>query len=62
MLAKIWRKLLLLVLIIACLFNVVTKFVKKSSLKDELLSSAKYIQSIQQKNNTKTIENWKKVW
>ena len=57
MLAKIWRKLLLLVLIIACLFNVVTKFVKKSSLKDELLSSAKYIQSIQQKNNTKTIEN-----
>ena len=57
MLAKIWRKLLLFVLIIACLFNVVTKFVKKSSLKDELLSSARYIQSLQQKNNTKTIEN-----
>jgi hypothetical protein len=49
MLAKIWRKLLLLILIIACLFNVVTKLVKKSSLKSELLSSARYIQSLQQK-------------
>ncbi|MBQ3409564.1 MAG: hypothetical protein IJH12_10235 [Clostridia bacterium] len=49
MLAKIWRKLLLFILIIACLFNVVNKLVKKSSLKDELLSSAKYIQSLQQK-------------
>lgn len=49
MLAKIWRKLLLLILIVACLFNVVTKFVKKSSLKAELLSSARYIQSLQQK-------------
>ena len=49
MLAKIWRKLLMFVLIIACLFNVVTKFVKKSTLNDELLSSARYIQSIQQK-------------
>ena len=49
MLAKIWRKLLLFVLIVLCLFNVVTKFVKKSSLKAELLSSAKYVQSLQQK-------------
>ncbi|MBP3707913.1 MAG: hypothetical protein J6J36_04830 [Clostridia bacterium] len=49
MLAKIWRKLLLFILIVACLFNVITKFVKKSSLNDELLSSAKYIQSLQQK-------------
>ena len=49
MLAKIWRKLLMFVLIVACLFNVVTKFVKKSTLNDELLSSARYIQSIQEK-------------
>lgn len=49
MLAKIWRKLLLFILIVACLFNVITKFVKKSSINDELLSSAKYIQSLQQK-------------
>lgn len=49
MLAKIWKKLLVFILIIACLFNVITKFVKKSSLKDELLTSARYVQSLQQK-------------
>lgn len=49
MLAKIWKKLLMFILIVACLFNVVTKFVKKSSLKDELLTSARYVQSLQQK-------------
>ncbi len=49
MLAKIWKKLLLFILIILCLFNVITKFVKKSSLKDELVSSARYVQSKQQK-------------
>ena len=49
MLAKIWKKLLMFILIIACLFNVITKFVKKSSLKYELLTSARYVQSLQQK-------------
>ena len=49
MLEKIWKKLLMFILIIACLFNVITKFVKKSSLKDELLTSARYVQSLQQK-------------
>ena len=49
MLAKILKKLLMFILIIACLFNVITKFVKKSSLKDELLTSARYVQSLQQK-------------
>ena len=49
MLAKIWRKLLMFILIVACLFNVVNKLVKKSSLKSELLSSARYVQSLLQK-------------
>lgn len=49
MLAKIWRKLLLFILIVLCLFNVTTKLVKKSSLKDELVTSAKYVQSLQEK-------------
>jgi len=44
MLAKIWKKVLMLILIIACLFNVVTKLVNNLSLEDELLSSAQYIQ------------------
>ena len=48
MLAKIWRKLLFIILIIACLFNVVTKLVKNLSIEDELLSSAQYIQDQQE--------------
>lgn len=50
MLAKIWKKVLMLILIIACLFNVITKFVKKSSLKDELATSARYVYNL---NNEK---------
>ncbi len=50
MLAKIWKKLLMLILIIACLFNVITKFVKKSSLTDELSTSARYVNNL---NNEK---------
>ncbi len=42
--AKIWKKLLLAILIIACLFNVVSKIVKRYSLKDELESAAQYIE------------------
>ena len=44
MVAKIWKKLLLFILIIACLFNVVIKLVSKSSLEQELQSSAVYIE------------------
>ena len=43
MLAKIWKKMLLAILIIACLFNVVSKLVNKVSLNKELLSSAQYM-------------------
>lgn len=52
MLAKMWKKVLLIVVILACLFNVVTKIVKKTSLEQELRSSAQYMQE-QQKENTK---------
>ena len=44
MIAKIWKKVLFLILIIACLFNVVNKLVHKASLEQELQSSAEYIQ------------------
>ena len=47
MLAKIWKKLLMFILIIACLFNVITKLVNNLSLEAELLSSAQYIQDEQ---------------
>ena len=44
MVAKIWKKVLFVILIIACLFNIVNKLVHKASLEEELQSSADYIQ------------------
>ncbi len=46
MLGKIWKKVLFLVLIIACMFNIIIKLVNKASLEKELLSSAQYMQQI----------------
>lgn len=43
MLAKIWKKVCILILIIACLFDIVMKLVGKVSFNAEALSSAKYI-------------------
>lgn len=50
MIAKIWKKVLFAILIVACLFNVVNKLVHKASLQQELESSAQYIQEMQQEN------------
>ena len=47
MLAKWWKRILMAVLIVACLFTVVSKLVKNLSIEDELLSSAQYIQEQQ---------------
>lgn len=43
MLAKIWKKICILVLIVACLFNIVSKLVGKVSFNKEILSSAQYM-------------------
>ena len=50
MIAKIWKKLLLFILLIACLFNIVIKIVNKNSLEKELESSAQYIHQEQLEN------------
>lgn len=50
--SKIWKKLLLVILILACLFNIVSKIVKRASLKDELESSAQYIEERKQTENS----------
>ena len=50
MIAKIWKKVLLFILIVACLFNIVNKLVHKASLNQELESSAQYIQDKQMTN------------
>jgi len=43
MLAKYWKKIGLIILIVACLINVMSKLVNKVSLNDELKASAQYI-------------------
>ena len=48
MVAKVWKKVVLFIFIIACLFNIVNKLVKRVPLKQELESSARY--TYQQKN------------
>ena len=52
MVAKIWKKLLFAILIVACLFNIVNKLVHKASLEQELQSSAEYIQEQQLEEGT----------
>ena len=44
MLAKYWKRIGLIILIIACLFNIVNKLVHKASLEQELQSSAQYVE------------------
>ena len=51
MASKVWKKLLVIILIIACLFNITLKLVQRSSFKDELQSSAQYVQDLKQENN-----------
>lgn len=43
MIAKYWKKVGLILVVLACLFNIVTKIVSKTSMKDELEASALYI-------------------
>ena len=53
MLAKYWKKIGLIILIIACLFNIINKLVHSTNLVEELKSSAAYITSHNQNNNEK---------
>lgn len=43
MLAKNWKKIGMLILIIACVFNIMGKLVNKLSLNKEMLYSATYM-------------------
>jgi len=53
MLAKYWKKIGLFILIVACVFNVMSKFVNKLSLKNELEASATYVNQQEDKNLNK---------
>lgn len=56
MLAKYWKKIGMLILIIACVFNIMGKLVNKLSLNKEMLYSAEYMYENNQneKNENKT--------
>ena len=56
MLAKLWKKIGLFILIVACVFNVMTKFINKLSLKNELEASATYVNQEEDKNLDKELE------
>ena len=48
MLAKYWKKIGMLILIVACVFNIMGKLVSKLSLNKEMLYSAVYMQEHQE--------------
>ncbi len=43
MIAKYWKRIGVIILVIACLFNITIKLVNKTSLKEELETSGQYI-------------------
>ena len=55
MLAKYWKKIGMLILIIACVFNIMSKLVHKLSLNSEMLYSAEYM--YEQQQNSSNEEN-----
>lgn len=56
MLAKYWKKIGMFILIVACVFNIMSKLIHKLSLNSEMLSSAQYVYD-QQQNETNNNEN-----
>lgn len=39
---KLWKKILFIILIVACLFNIINKLVKRNSLQEELQATFDY--------------------
>ena len=52
MLKRYWKKIGMLILIIACVFNIMGKLVNKLSLNKEMLQSAQYIFNQYKENKT----------
>lgn len=53
MLTKLWKKIGLLILIIACVFNIMNKLVHKLSLNKEMIYSAEYMNEMDKEENQK---------
>ena len=56
MLAKYWKKIGLIIIIIACVFNVMSKLLNKLSLNKEMIYSATFMQQ-QENENQENNEN-----
>ena len=56
MLAKYWKKIGLFILIVACVFNVMNKFVNKLSLENELEASATYVNQPENEEEDKNLD------
>lgn len=53
MLKRNWKRIGMLILIVACIFNVMGKLIHKLSLNKEMLYSAEYMQEEQNEQNQK---------
>ena len=51
MLAKLWKKIGFIILIIACLFNITNKLIRKLPFLEELRMSAQYVYEEKQNEN-----------
>ncbi len=51
MFAKYWKKIGMLIIIIACLFNIVTKIVSKIPYLEQLTQSAQYVSEQEKEEN-----------
>ena len=40
---KVLRRIVLILLVIACLFNIVSKIVKRTPIKEQLIQTAQYV-------------------
>ncbi|MBO4292911.1 MAG: hypothetical protein J5881_00770 [Clostridia bacterium] len=59
MLSKYWKKIGMVIVIVACVFNVMIKLINKLSMDNEMVSSAQYVQdntNEQQKDENKNQE------
>ena len=61
MLAKYWKKIGMVVVIVACVFNVMIKLINKLSLDKEMVSSAQYVQDNNKNEHDNKTEKSQKV-
>ena len=54
---KVWKKLLFIILIVACLFNIISKLIKRNSLQEELQATFDYLTNKQNGQTSITQEN-----